>query len=157
MILEAKDYHILWVHDFAGKNGLGDPDNIGYRITVRAYLRALIKATRAFDETRKIPVYMIFVDQFWSQQSNSRMWLEFLEDPMNRTIKFPKEFGEWQKELNETREELKTAVAASRALQAGLEQYGEKWLRNRIKVHINVTNPPDFSFRSANLFKYLFT
>ena len=156
MILETENYHILWIHDFAGRNGKGDPDFIGYSITVRAYMRALINGVKAYDETGKIPVYMMFLDTLYPTLSGSRLWLALLENPLNHEVELPDEFGEWEETIRKTQDELRTAVEESKALQSGLEAYGKKWLRNKIKVHVNITNPPDFTFRSANLFKYIF-
>jgi phosphatidylserine/phosphatidylglycerophosphate/cardiolipin synthase-like enzyme len=156
MILETENYHVLWIHDFAGRNGKGDPDFIGYSITVRAYMRALINKVKSYDDTGKIPVYMMFLDTLYPTMSGSRLWLALLEDPLNHEVELPDEFDEWEETIHKTQAELRTAVEESKALQAGLEAYGEKWLRNKIKVHVNMTNPPDFTFRSGNLFKYLF-
>ena len=56
-----------------------------------------------------------------------------------------------EQRMAEIQQELRTAVAGSRLLQAELHQYGEKWLRNRIQVHINITNPVDPSFVGNHL------
>ena len=32
---DAQDYHVLWVHDYRGKNAAGDPDRIGFQQTPR--------------------------------------------------------------------------------------------------------------------------
>jgi hypothetical protein len=156
MILQTENYHVLWIHDFAGLNAKGDPDFIGYSITVRAYMRALIEKVKAYDETGKIPVYMMFLDTLYPTLSNSKLWLALLEDPMHHEVDLPSGYEEWEKTIRDAQEELRTAVEGSKALQAGLEAYGEKWLRNKIKVHVNMTNPPDFTFRSGSLFKYIF-
>jgi hypothetical protein len=49
------------------------------------------------------------------------------------------------------RKRLRAAVAASSRLQEEAGRFGPEWLANRIKVHVNVTDPGDFSFRSARL------
>jgi hypothetical protein len=46
MIHEARDYHVLWIHDYRGRNSQGDPDKIGYAQTVDAYLAALTDRVR---------------------------------------------------------------------------------------------------------------
>ena len=43
------------------------------------------------------------------------------------------------------------AVAESDLLRIGASQYGDKWLKNLIKVHVNITNPADTSFRSWHI------
>ena len=40
MVLEAEDYHVLWIHDFRGRNNAGDPDFLGFAHSVDVYLRA---------------------------------------------------------------------------------------------------------------------
>ena len=155
MILKAEDYHVLWIHDYAGLNGEGDPDRIGYRMTREAYLRALTERVKLYDTTGRMPVYLIFIDQYYFEVNKGKLWLEFLENPLDRTIELPGEFAEWEQNIRESQEELRRAVAESRGLQEGLKRYGRDWLRDRVKVHINITNPADFSFRSPHLADYL--
>lgn len=155
MILEAEDYHVLWIHDYKGVNGIGKPDEIAYRMTREAYLRALINAVKKYDETGKIPTYMIFLDQHYYDINRGHIWLKLLENPLEHKLSLPQEFQSWEKEIQKSQEDLREAVANSTALQAGLKRYGKKWLSNLIKVHINITNPSDFSFRSSHIFRYV--
>jgi hypothetical protein len=155
MILEAKDYHVLWIHDYKGVNGIGEPDEIAYLMTKNAYLRALINAVKKYDERRKIPTYMIILDQHYFDINKGHIWLRVLEDPLEHKLKLPKKFQGWTDEMRKTQDELRTAVANSKALQAGLKHHGKKWLKDLVKVHINITNPSDFSFRSSHIFRYV--
>jgi len=155
MIHVAEDYHVLWIHDYRGTNNLGDPDLVGYRMATGGYIKAIIDNVREYDRTGKMPVYTIMLDQFYFEAGKGKLWLEFLEDPLDRKVDLPKGFEEWEENILSLQAELWAAVDSSRALSAGREAYGEKWLKNLVKVHINITNPADFSFRSANMFKYL--
>ncbi|MGD9346051.1 MAG: hypothetical protein PVH84_09335 [Candidatus Aminicenantes bacterium] len=155
MILEAKDYHILWIHDYKGIDSIGEPDEIAYRITREAYLRALTNAVKNFKTTQKIPVYMILLDQHYYEINKSELWLKLLENPLEYKIDLPSGYEGWERDMADTQEELREAVASSPLLQAGLSRYGKKWLLNKIKVHINITNPPDFSFTSSHIFRYV--
>ncbi len=155
MIHSAEDYHVLWIHDYAGLNDHGDPDRIGYRMTREGYLAALTERVRLYDIAGKMPVYMIFIDQYYFETNQGKLWLEFLEDPLDRTIDLPDEFAEWEQKLLETQDELRQAVAESRGLQEGARLHGREWLKDKVKVHINITNPADFSFRSAHLADYM--
>jgi hypothetical protein len=47
----AEDYHILWIHDYRGKNDAGEPDELAFRHAVGSYIRALTDRVRAYDET----------------------------------------------------------------------------------------------------------
>ena len=64
-IVEAEDYHVLWIHDFKGKNAAGDPDRVALEFALNAYLRALINGVRAFDERGTLPQHIIMLDQFF--------------------------------------------------------------------------------------------
>jgi len=54
-IRAAEDYHVLWLHDYDGVDGAGNPDVIGYFISVEGYLEALTQRVREFDRTGKVP------------------------------------------------------------------------------------------------------
>jgi hypothetical protein len=155
MIPAARNYHVLWIHDYRGRNAAGEPDAIGYAQTVDAYLAALVDRVREYERTRKIPVYMIFHDQIFYEDNDGRLWLTLLEDPLEHEVDLPDGYEEWEHHIRETQDALREAVAASPTLQAGRERYGEAWLRNLVKVHVNVTNIADMSFRSNHLFGYV--
>lgn len=154
MIRAAKDYHVLWIHDFRGKNKAGEPDKVAYQLAVKVYLQTLIEKVREYEATKKIPLYMIFLDQNYFEANQSRLWLELLENPLDHQVHLPPKFGEWEEEIRKTQGILRNAVAESPTLQEGLRRYGKEWLANKIKVHINVTNPSDLSFRSSSFFKF---
>jgi hypothetical protein len=155
MIHAARDYHVLWIHDYRGKNTAGKPDRIGYMQTVDAYMRALTERVRDYESTRKIPVYIIILDQVYYEANDGRKWMTLLEDPLGHNIQLHKDFEEWEGHIREVQEELRAAVEASPTLQAGKKRYGDAWLKNMIKVHVNNTNPADMSFRSNYLFGWL--
>lgn len=151
MILEAEDYHVLWIHDYRGVTPSGNPDRIGYAMTLFGYLAAMIRRVKAYDDTGKLPVYVIFIDQYYYEENKGKLWLELLQDPLRHDFRLPPGYEEWEQRIREAQDELREAVTASSRLQAQSKQRGEAWLFNMIKVHVNVTNPSDFSFRSARL------
>lgn len=153
MIKAAKDYHILWIHDYRGYNDKGEPDKNSYECT-QVYLNSLIEKVKACDSTKNIPIYMIFLDQNYFEKTRGRLWLELLENPLGKTFKLPEKFKDWEDNINNLQEELRSAVNQSQFLQSGLKQNGNKWLYNKIKVQVNITNPSDLSFRSATVLKY---
>lgn len=155
MIHRTEDYHVLWIHDFRGMNSAGDPDRIGYRMAVEGYLHALTRGVRAYEETKKLPVYLIFLDQFFFEVNDGRGWMELLESPLEHEVDLPPAYAEWEQTLRSAQDELRAAVAASPTLQAGARRYGRRWLTDRIKVHVNITNPADPSFRSRHLIEYV--
>jgi hypothetical protein len=151
----AEDYHVLWIHDYRGLNTAGQPDRVAYRMTVEAYLRALTERVRRFDATGKLPVYMVFLDQFFYEVNDGRLWMTLLENPLDHELDLPEGFEEWETTVRAAQEDLRAAVAGSKLLTAGQERYGERWLENRVKVHVNITNPSDFSYRSARMIEYV--
>ena len=143
----AEDYHVLWIHDYRGYDGQGDPDAVAYAQTLN-YLEAMIERVGAYDETGKLPQYFILLDQHYFEINKARLWLRLLTEPLDYEMSLPKGFEDWEQRVRETQERLRAAVDESRLLSVGASQYGDKWLKNLIKVHINITNPADPSFFS---------
>ena len=153
-ILAARQYHVLWTHEFMGRQWYSRAiDNIGYTVVADAYLPALTAAVRRYDSTGVIPMYMILHDQFFYETSDGRLWLTILEDPLNASMQLKGDDGTRERHLRERQDELRAAVASSRRLQQDARASGdaERWLRNTIKVHVNVGNRSDFSFRSSHI------
>jgi len=155
MIHAARHYHVLWIHDYRGKNSAGDPDKIGYEQTVDAYLAALTDRVREYEKTRKIPVYIINLDQIYYEANAGRKWMTLLENPLEEKVNLPPGYEDWEEHIRNTQEELRKAVEASPTLQAGRKRYGDAWLKNLVKVHVNNTNIADVSFRSNYLFQWV--
>lgn len=143
----AEDYHVLWIHDFRGYDSHSEPDTIAYEQTLN-YLEALIERVSAYDTTGKLPQYFLMLDQHYFEINKSRIWLRLLAEPLDHRIRLPKGHDEWERRLQEHQERLRRAVAGSQLLRLGESQYGAAWLKNRIKVHVNITNPADPSFWS---------
>ena len=87
-VREAEDYHVLWIHDFRGKNGQGKPDAIAYAHTLN-YLEALTERVQAYDETGKMPQYFILLDQHYFEINKGRLWLRLLHDPLDYELDLP--------------------------------------------------------------------
>jgi hypothetical protein len=151
MILEAQDYHVLWIHDYRGVTPAGNPDRIGFAQTLYGYLHAMISRVLEYDEKGKFPVYLIMIDQFYYEANKGKLWLDLLENPLGHELHLPAEYNEWEKQISEAQDQLRSAVANSSRLQEEARRFGEDWLSKKIKVHVNITNPADWSFRSAHL------
>ena len=156
-IRAAEDYHVLWIHDYRGTNSAGGTDRLGFDQVYHGYLKALTDRVRAYDTTGKLPVYMIFLDQNFYEPNAGRIWMSFLEDPLHARVDLPSGPDEKEQEtkIREAQEELRDAVAGSRLLQERRRSYGDDWLANRIKVHVNITNPVDWSFWSQQVIPIL--
>ena len=145
-IREARSYHVLWIHDFSGRNDLGEPDPTSLLFVVDAYMRALTDAARRYDSTRTMPVYMIFLDEHYYELNGARVWLDILEHPLDAEVELPAGHEDQEDRIRAARDSLRVAVAGSPLLQVELQQYGRAWLGNVVKVQVNVTFPADASF-----------
>jgi len=150
-IQQAEDYHVLWIHDFAGRTEKGLPDVLSLRYVVDVYLRALARRIREYDSRRRLPVYMIFIDEHYYETHRGRLWLDVLEQPLEKGPTLPRAFASLADSVRKAQEDLRDAIASSRLLQAEVRQYGDRWLRNLVKVHVSVTNPADQSFWSRQI------
>ena len=155
MIRDTEDYHVLWIHDIAGRNAAGDPDELTFKHIINSYFAAMIQKIRDYDRTGKFPVYMIFIDQFFYEVNKSRSWLNVLENPLEYKPDLPRKFDYMKNAIVTAQEELKKAIAESKLLQLEVLQYGKAWLKNLIKVHMNVTNPADPTFWSQQVLPML--
>ena len=154
-IHEARDYHVLWIHDYAGRVG-GKPDPVAHDVTTKGYLAAMAKRVREYDTTGRLPAFFLFQTQFFYEGSKSRLYLTLLEDPLGCHLKLGQGQEKLEAEVREAQEDLRNAVASSKRLQAeARERGGEGWLRKVIKVHVSVTFPADLSFRSSRIVDFL--
>ena len=158
-ILAARDYHVLWLHDFDGVDHGGDADVISYYITTEGYLKALTERVREFDATGRLPVYMILVDLNYWEANKGRLYTDVLQDPLRAGPKLPRqdvpENRGMQEGIERALAELRDAVAGSKRLQEEASRRGQDWLRKYVSVHLSVMNPADFAYRTGRLLSYL--
>ncbi len=152
-ILDARDYHVLWIHDFRGVTERGRPDRMSLRYVVEAYLGALVERVRAYDAVapHRLPVYMIFLDEHYYEVNAGRLWLDVLEHPLRPMRRLPRGYEAFDSLVAAKQEELREAIAGSTVLQAERRRFGDVWLENLVKVHVNITNPADRSFRAPGI------
>ncbi|MEX2177464.1 MAG: hypothetical protein WD801_02060 [Gemmatimonadaceae bacterium] len=136
----ARDYHVLWTHDFTGqRDDTRALDEVGYTMVVDAYLPALTAAVQRHDSVGRLPAYMILLDQYYYAQRNGRLWMTILENPLSADMKLPGDNAQREARLRERQAELRAAVAASRVDPRD------------VRVHVNILNRADFSFRSHRI------
>jgi hypothetical protein len=150
----AEEYHVLWIHDFAGWVG-ERPDQVAFEAAVDGYLPALTRHIREYDRTGRLPVFFIFHTQFFYDGSHGRLFLNLLEDPLGHQLRLGSGFRAMEEKARAAQDELRRAVAGSKRLQADARRYGEKWLRRVTKVHVSITFPADLSFRTKRLLEGL--
>ena len=144
----ARSYHVLWTHDFRGYDALGNPDMMSYRHVLRSYLAALTARVRAYDSTGTFPTYIILLDEWFYQVNDGRLWMDLLEDPTRHRVRLGSRFVAMEDSLRWAQDSLRAAIAGSALLTSQRRQFGEAWLRNLVKVHVNITNASDPSFWS---------
>ncbi len=153
-IRKAQRYHVLWIHDVRGRSATAPVDRVA-AMHVVTYLETLAARAREYDTARHIPQYFIVLDQYFYEANNGRLWMTLLEDPLGASVALPPAFADVQRQVEEAQRGLRDAVQRSRHLQAGRARFGEGWLRNLVKVHVNITHPADFSFWAGGLFPLL--
>lgn len=147
----AEDYHVLWIHDVRGYDAQGDPDEMSFRHVLHSYLATLTERVRAYDRTGRLPTYIIMLDQFFYEARRSRLWMTLLEDPLRHTVSLPSGFEAREDSLAGAQAALRAAVQQSALLKAQRQQFGEAWLHDLVKVHVNITNISDPTFWSWRL------
>lgn len=155
-IRETQQYHVLWVHDFPALNAAGAPDWAALEVVVDGYLATLTERIERYDSAGTLPTYFIFLDQHYYEQKKSRLLMTVIEDPLRATVSLPRDPQGGAERLTRALERLRAAVRDSRVLQAEARQYGAAWLRNRVKIHVNITNRADPSFWGGGLVSTVF-
>jgi hypothetical protein len=153
-VRRAERYHVLWIHDVRGASATAPVDRVGAAHVVN-YLDTMTARVRQYDTTGSLPQYFIILDQYFYEANNGRLWMTLLEDPLGREVSLPPAFADEQQHIEAALRNLRDAVAASTALQAGRSRFGDTWLHNLVKVHVNITHPADFSFWAKGLFPLL--
>lgn len=154
-VLSAREYHVLWVHDYKGLSTIGYPDTVSVRQTVN-YLRALRNAAARYDSTGTFPSYLIFLDQHYFDLNDSRMFMTLLRNPLGQSVPhLPAQFRGLQDSLQIMQDSLREAVNASRRLQEGLRLHGSGWLQNQVRVQVSITQPSDFTFQSSRIMQIM--
>ena len=151
-VLAARDYHVLWVHDFPGTREGGVMDRVGYRMVADVYFPALVAAVHRYGDTGRMATYQLFLDAHYYALRDGELWMSILENPLGAPVALPPGNDAAAAHLRARQQELRAAVAASARLQADAARGGgERWLRETVKVHVSVTHPSDFSFRSHRI------
>jgi hypothetical protein len=150
----ARDYHVLWTHDFTGRTDVKAIDNVGYSMVADAYYPALTAAVKRYDSTGVLPTYIILQDEFFYEPRDNRLWMNILENPLDAPIHLRGDTTPAREQhLRARQRELRDAVAHSARLQRDAAASGDAshWLHGMVKVHVNIVEPYDYSFRSSHI------
>jgi phosphatidylserine/phosphatidylglycerophosphate/cardiolipin synthase-like enzyme len=151
-IAAARSYHVLWTHDFTGRRPAGELDESSYTTVADAYLPALTAAVQRYDSTGTMPQFMILLDAFYYHARDGRLWMDVLENPLHATIRLRANETTQADHVRHRLDALRAAVSRSARLQREASEHGgDAWLAQVVKVHISITLPSDFSFRSGRI------
>lgn len=142
-ILETRSYHVLWIHDYSGRNGTKAPDRIAWGLAVDGYLEALVKAIQAMDrgERDDLPEFLILLDEFYYRGNGSEAVVSFLGSlGSSSAIDLPD--GALRTRVQAGVARLREAIANSKALRTR----GARYVRQRVKVQVVITHPYDPTF-----------
>jgi hypothetical protein len=125
-------------------------------MTRQGYLATLRRKVEEYEKTGVFPVYMIFLDQNYYEANKGKTFLGLLNDPLGPPFKLPGKDSlsvAMQVEMRASQDSLRVAVANASRLQAEAARHPnpQAWLRQTIRVCVNITNPSDLSFRSSHL------
>jgi len=154
-IRAARSYHVLVIHDFPAVTPAGEVDWASFD-QVLGYLHTLAARVEAYDSTRTLPTYFIFLDQHYYEARHGRTWMDILQDPLHASPRLPHATPAEADSLGVALGRLRAAVAGSAVLRAEARQFGQRWLDNRIKVQVNITNQADETYWSGGLVSSLF-
>jgi len=136
LLLETRHYQVTIVHDVRNRSGKG-PDRVAWEIVATGYLEAFARAIREMDEGKRddLPQFFLFLDEHYYRENRSARIISFLET----LYKFPEiEVNDpaLQAELDRQMADLARAAKDS----PELNRRGERYLRQFLKVQINITN-----------------
>ena len=136
LLLETRHYQVTIIHDVRNRSGKG-PDRVAWEIVATGYLEAFVRAIREMDEGKRdnLPQFFLFLDEHYYRENRSARIVSFLET----LYKFPEvEVNDpaLQAELDRQIADLARAVKDS----PELNRRGERYLRQFLKVQINITN-----------------
>ena len=154
-IRDAKYYHVLLIHDFPAVTPTGRLDWASLAQVI-GYINTLTDRVREYDWRGTLPIYFIFLDQHYYELRKAHIWMDVLQDPLHASAKLEHATPDQTTALATALGALRAAVDNSTVLQAEARQYGDAWLRNRIKVQVNITNRADETFWSGGVVSSFF-
>lgn len=149
-IASARDYQVLWIHDYRGLAAGQHPDSIGAFQSLN-YLRALLRGVERYDSLGKMPAFFIFNDQNYYVLGKSKLWMELLQDPLRHRMHLPPADAGMQARIVALQDSLRAAVAASTRLQQIAREQGTGYVEKLVRVNISITQPSDLSYRSTRI------
>jgi hypothetical protein len=139
-IRETRQYHVLWIHDFRGRNEHKHPDRIAWSQATEGYIEAFAEAVREMDRgaRRELPIFIVFLDEHYYQVNESRRLITLLEHLSSARPPKLKD-APLGARLSQALLRLQDLVRNS----AALRERGDDYVRRRLRVQVHVTYPLD--------------
>lgn len=140
---ETRSYHVLWIHDFSGRNKSKGPDRIAWAFAVDGYLEAFVTAIHEMDQGKRsdLPQFFIFLDEFYYRGNGSEQVISFLEHlATTEAPHFSDKALQARVRAGLTR--LRETIAASSAM----AHLGTDYARRNVCVRVAITHPYDPTF-----------
>jgi hypothetical protein len=139
-ILETKRYHVLWIHDYSGRNQHKAPDRIAWSLAIDGYVEAFSRAIQAMDrgERMDLPQFFVFLDEHYFQGNGSRKVISFLEH-LGTTDAPDLSDPELKARVRAGVARLREAIRTS----STVKRQGERFVRSRVRVQVVITHPFD--------------
>ena len=159
-ILAARDYHVLWLHDFDGVDHGGDADgdqllHHGRGLPEGAHrARARVRHDRQASRLHDPGGPQLLGSEQGPRCTPTCCRTRCAPGRRCRSRRSSRT-GKMQEGVERALAELRGAVAGSKRLQEEASRRGQDWLRKYVSVHLNVMNPADFSYRTSRLIDYL--
>ncbi|TMQ59399.1 MAG: hypothetical protein E6K76_04850 [Candidatus Eisenbacteria bacterium] len=149
-ILETRSHHVLWVHDYSGRNDAKGPDRIAWALAVDGYIEAFIRAVRAMDrgERSDLPEFLILLDEHYYRTNGSQEVLSFLEN-LGSTKAPHLSDANLESRVRSGVVRLRETLEQSSAMRSR----GERYLRRRVRVQVAITHPYDPTFMDDMLMR----
>jgi len=145
-IRQTQHYHVLWIHDFRGRNSHRGRDRVAWSQAIGGYIEALTEAIEGMDrgergERAELPVFMVFLDQHYYEVNKSPSLMHFLQ---HLSTAEPLDLGDaaLSDRLARALARLQAAVRNSPTLR----QRGDDYVRRHVCVQILITYPLDPAF-----------
>ncbi len=140
---ETRCYHVLWIHDYSGRNGTKGPDRVAWTFALNGYLDAFVSAIQEMDrgERSDLPQFFILLDEFYYRGNGSEQVMTFLEQLATTDAPHLSDKS-LEASVREGLTRLRKAISASSAM----KRLGDRYVRRHVRVQIAITHPYDPTF-----------
>jgi hypothetical protein len=136
LLLDTEYYQVTVIHDFRNKSG-PDFDVVAWDIVADGYIEAFIRAIEEMDRGERdiLPEFILFLDEYYYRANRSWKIISFLEELATGDL-VNLDDKDLQEKVRRQQHRLHAAIANSTAL----DRFGQDYVKQNVKVHINITH-----------------